>query len=97
MRAEHLRQWLIAATRDNSSDDTNWLKVVAIVQAAFQDRALAEECIWQTVVLIPAGRGDFQGILLVEIIWKAIASLLNCRLIAAISFYDIIYRFRDID
>ena len=35
MRAEHLRQWLIAEMRDDSPDATNWLKVVAIVQAAF--------------------------------------------------------------
>ena len=42
MRAEHLRQWLIYATRDNSSGATNWLKVVSIVQAAFQDGTLAK-------------------------------------------------------
>ena len=35
MRAEHLRQWLIAATRYDSPDATNWLKAVAIVQATF--------------------------------------------------------------
>ena len=57
MRAEHLRQWMIAATRDASPDATNWLKVVAIVQAEFQDGALAEECMWQTVILILKGRG----------------------------------------
>ena len=44
MRAEHLRQWLIAATWDNSPDATNWLKFFAIVQEAFQDGMLAEEC-----------------------------------------------------
>ena len=58
MRVEHLRQWLIAATQDDSPDATNCLKVVAIVQAAFQDRKLAEECMWQTVVLIPKGEGE---------------------------------------
>ena len=31
MRAEHLRQWLIAATWDDTPDATNWLKVVNIV------------------------------------------------------------------
>ena len=35
MRAEHLIQWLIAVTRDDSPDDTNWLNVVTIVHAAF--------------------------------------------------------------
>ena len=33
MRAEHLRQWLIPATRDDLPGATNWLKVVAIVQS----------------------------------------------------------------
>ena len=42
MRSEHLRQWLIAATFEDSTDATNWLKVVSIVQAAFQDGTLAK-------------------------------------------------------
>ena len=52
MRAENLRQWLIAATWDNLTAATNFMKVVAIRQAAFQDGTLAKECMWQTVVLI---------------------------------------------
>ena len=56
MRAEHLHHWLIAATQDDSPDATNWLKVVDILHAAFQYGKLAEECMWQTVFLIPKGR-----------------------------------------
>ena len=56
MRAEHLRQWMITATRDNSPGANNWLKVVSIMQAEFHDGMLAEECTWQTVVLIPKGK-----------------------------------------
>ena len=41
MQAEHLRQWLIDMTRDDSPDATNWMKVVVIVQTSFQDRMLA--------------------------------------------------------
>ena len=93
MRAEHLRQWLIAETQDDSPDATNWLKVVAIVQAALQDGTLAEECMWQTVVLITKGKGDFRGIGLIEVLWKAIASLLNHRLTVAISFHDTLHGF----
>ena len=52
MQAEHLRQWLIAAMRDDAPDSTNWLKVVAIVHTAFCYRTMAEECTWQIVVLI---------------------------------------------
>ena len=39
---ERFRQWLIAAMWDKFPDATKWLKVVAIVQAAFHDETLAE-------------------------------------------------------
>ena len=94
MRAEHLRQWLIAATQENSPDATNWMKVVAIVKAVFQDGTLAEECTWQKVFLILKGKGYFQGIGLVEVLWKEIVSILNCRIIAAIYFHDTLHGFR---
>ena len=68
MQAEHLRQWLIDATRDDPPDTTNWLKVVAIVQAAFCDGTLAKECMWYTVVLIQNGKGDFWGVGIVEVL-----------------------------
>ena len=45
MKAEHLRQCLIAATWDNTPDATNWLKVVSIVQSEFCDGTLVEESI----------------------------------------------------
>ena len=46
MRAEHLCQWLISETRDNLPDTTNWLKVVAIVQAELCDGTMTKECMW---------------------------------------------------
>ena len=93
IQAEHLRQWLIAETRDDFSDATNCLKVVAIVQAEFRDGTLAEECTWQTVVFIPKGKGDFRGIGLVEVLWKAVAIIFNRRLTAAISFHHTLHGF----
>ena len=93
MQAEHLFQWLISATLDDSPDTTNWLKVVAIMQAEFQDGTLVKEYMWHTVVLILKGKGGFWGIGLVEVLWKAIASLINLRLMAAISFHDNLHRF----
>ena len=41
MRAEHLRQWLMNATQEDSTDAINWQKVVAIVQEAFHEGTLA--------------------------------------------------------
>ena len=43
MRAEHLHQWLISATWDDSPKATNWQKVVAIMQEAFGEGTLADK------------------------------------------------------
>ena len=94
MRVEHLCQSLIAETRDDTPDATNWQKVVAIVQAAFRDGTLAEECTWQVVVLIPKGKsGNFRGIGLVEVIWKTMSSLLNFQVTEEIIFHDVLHSF----
>ena len=64
------------------------------MQAAFRDGTVAEECMWQIVVLIPKGRGDFRGIGLFEVLWKEIASFLDFRLTSAITFHDVIHGLR---
>ena len=69
------------------------MKVVAILQVAFQYGTLAEEFTCQIVILIPKCKGDFLGIGLIEVLWKSIASLLNRRLMAAIPFHDMLHRF----
>ena len=42
----NLCQCFIVATRDNTTDATNWMKVVTIVQASFRYGMLAEERTW---------------------------------------------------
>ena len=54
------------------------------------------EFTWKTGVLIPKGTGDFRGIGLVEMLWKTVKMILNRRLMAAIQFYDTLYRFRTV-
>ena len=49
---------------------------------------------WQAVVLIPNGEKDYQGIGLVEGMWKVVAELLNFRLTASIIFQDFLHGFR---
>ena len=93
MRAEHLCQWMISVTWDDSPDATTWQKFSAIVHAAICDETLDKDCMWQTFVLIPEGRRYFQGIELVEIFWKAVASLLNRWPMSAITYCDTLHRF----
>ena len=70
------------------------MRVVEIIQMAFQDGELEEEVTWQAVVLIPKGKGEYRGIGLVEVMWKVVAVILNCRLTSSITFHDVLHGFR---
>ena len=65
-----------------------------LVQSAFREGKLAEEATWQAVVLIPKGKKDYQGIGLVEVMWKVVAEILNRQLTAFITFPDFLHGFR---
>ena len=94
IRAEHLRQWLIAESRYNTPDTTNWLKVVTIVQTELRDGTKDENSTCQTVTLIPMGEsGDFRWVVLLEVIWNTVNSLLNHRLKKSIKIHDVLHRF----
>ena len=72
----------------------HWGRMVEIIQKAFREGELAEESTWQAVVLIPKGKGDYRGIGLVEVMWKVVAVILNCRLTSPITFHDVLHGFR---
>ena len=55
---------------------------------------LAEEAMWQAVVLITKGKKDYWGIGLVEVMWKVVADILNLRLTAFITFHNFLHCFR---
>ena len=46
------------------------------------------------MVLIPKGGGDYRGIGLVEVIWKAVAAILNFRFTVGITYHDLFYGFQ---
>ena len=55
---------------------------------------MARESTFEIDVLIPKGcSGDFRGIGLVEVLWKAVTSLMNQGLMAVIKFHDVLHRF----
>ena len=72
-----------------------WGKVVEITQTAFRDGKLAEEAAWQTVVLIPKGKGEFRGIGLVEVTWKLMTVILHRRLTTGLQLHDVLHGFRE--
>ena len=65
-----------------------------LVQTAFREGDLAEEVTWQAVVLIPKGKKDYRVIVLVEVMWKVVAAILNRRFTAFITYHDFLHGFR---
>ena len=105
IRAEHVKGWLAAARRGGMAEEQGetktateeegedlWGKVVELTQTAFREGNLAEEAMWQTVVMIPKGKWEFRGIGLVEVIWKLLTLILHRRL-AVIKLHDILHGF----
>ena len=63
MWADHFRQWIWEAMWEKYPNDTNWIKVVTLVQALFQEGSLVDTCVLQTGVLITKWYGkDLRGI-----------------------------------
>ena len=59
-----------------------------LVHKEFRDGVLPKEATWQAVFLIPKGGGDYHGIGLVELVWKAIAVILNHHFTSSITYHD---------
>ena len=94
MRDEHLRIWIGVATQEERPDPGNWEKVVTTIHAAFRGGELTAQCAWKVVVITPKGGGtDFRGIVLVEIMWKAISGIINRWIFFSIQFHYALHRF----
>ena len=77
MKAEHLKAWLQAETREKYPGTEAWDKVVSVIQVAFREGYIPEALMWTTMVLIPKGKGEYRSIGLVETIWKFCTSIVN--------------------
>ena len=80
-------------TEATSMEASNWVMVVELVQTAFSEGRLAEEAMWQAVVLLHKGGKDYRATGLVEVMWKVVAKILNLRLIASITFHGFLHGF----
>ena len=82
-------------SRENTPvEASNWDRVVDLIQTASREGQLTEEAMWKVVVLITKGKKDYCVIRLVELMWKLVTAILNCRLIASITFHNFLHGFR---
>ena len=49
---------------------------------------------WHTVALILKGKRYFRGIGIVGVLWKAVSSLINRRLVVVITYHDALHGFQ---
>ena len=94
MRAEDLKEWLNEAKREKDPVDRRWELVVRLVQVLFRDGTLPVDIVWEKMVLIPKGKGEYRGIGLVEVLWKVCAVVVNCWLNRSVVIQDALHRFR---
>ena len=67
---------------------------IRLIQAAFSKGHLMEECTCKTIVLIQKGNGEYQGIGIVEVLWKTVTGIPNFRLMAVIQFHETLHCLR---
>ena len=106
MRSKHLKGWLAASKREKRAAEkgegntdgeegvSHWENLVELIQTEFREGELAEEAMWQAVVIIPKGIQEYRGIGLVGVMWKVVAAILHCRLAASITYHDFLHGFR---
>ena len=55
---------------------------------------MPEELAWSTTVSLTKGRGEYRGIGLVEVVWKVLATVVNCRLKSTVTLHNALHGFR---
>ena len=64
-----------------------------MVHTAFQDRFLAEEATCQAVLLILKRVDEYPGIGIMEMVWKAVAVILNRLFTSSITYHNSLHGF----
>jgi hypothetical protein len=85
MRAEHLKEWLrgMKLEEDPETGPNNvgagdrWRALARLVQAIWDKGRIPPQHGWVVTVLIPKGGRDYQGIGLLEPIWKVIKQVMD--------------------
>ena len=62
MKAEHLKAWIMEATRKKNPDTEHWDKLVSVTELVFRDVHILEALEWTTMVLITKSGGGYRGI-----------------------------------
>jgi hypothetical protein len=97
MRAEHLKRWLRDIKEEEREDKwgrgDKWRLLVQLISAIWEHVSIPQQITWMVTVLLPKGKGDYQGIGLLEPIWK-VAEVLMDKQFLAIKLHNSLHGFR---
>ena len=77
MREEYLQGWLPEASMEKNLVKNQWRLVVRCINRMFKYGMVQDEVACETMVFFSKGKGQYQGIGLVEVVWKVCAHLVN--------------------
>ena len=80
--------------RDEHPYQGNRDRVVDLIQICFWEQQVPTQMLWSTVVLLPKGNGNYQGIGLLEMSWKVIESIINQRIASKVNFHNALHGFQ---
>ena len=78
MWSEGLKVWLQEASREKNPVRRPWKLLVRPIQSTFEDGLVIEEVVWETMVLLPKRKMEYQRIGLVGVVWKVSLTVVNC-------------------
>ena len=70
-----------------------WYKMVTLVQRMWEHITLPINIICTILVLLPKGNSDNQGIFLLEVLWKVIATTIDTRVKTVVKFHYFLHVF----
>ena len=102
MRAEDLKDWLRGVEVEEekgaafAGQGDTWRILVTLVRNIWETGEIPRQMLRTIMVLIPKGNsGDFQGIGLLEVIWKVVEKVIDARLSSSIDLHDVLHGFRE--
>ena len=94
MTAGQFKAWLRKANMKKCLEREHWDKLVSITKSEFRDGNILEALEWTTMALITKGEGGYRGIVLVEVIWKVCAAIVNTKIRDELTPHDALHGFR---
>jgi hypothetical protein len=85
IKAEHIKAWLRGAKKEedpetsgeNAGAGMTWRKFVGLCTSVWRTGTIPQQMCWVITVLIPKGGWEYQGIGLMEPIWKVLETVMD--------------------